>query len=116
MISKTKLTRNLAKLMLCAVFLTLFSCIDENENFTGYLVAKEYTPERMCCDDTKTICYAGFTPVYRPVVVPHTHHHSKQEAQYYWYLANKNEVIKKAVTSKLFYSKKVGTKITMKRY
>ena len=99
-------------LFILGLSLTLFSCINENEKFTGYLVAKEYTPERMCCDDTKTICYAGYVHV--PVV--HQHHHSKQEAQYYWYLANKNEVIKKAVTSKLFYSKKVGTKITINYY
>jgi hypothetical protein len=116
MITSTKLTRNLAKLMLCAVFFTLTSCIDESEKITGYLVAKEYTPERMCCDDTKTICYAGFTPVSRPVVVPHTHHHSKRSDEYYWFIANKNEVIKKRVSPKLFYSKKLGTKVTMKRY
>lgn len=100
-------------LFILGLSLTLFSCINENEKFTGYLVAKEYTPERMCCDDTKTICYAGYVHVPRVV---HQHHHSKQEAQYYWYLANKNEVIKKAVTSKLFYSKKVGTKITINYY
>jgi hypothetical protein len=118
MLKSTKLTRNLAKLMLCAVFFTLTSCIDEK--ITGYLVAKEYTPERMCCDGTETICYAGFTPVSRTVFVPHTHHHthhhhSKRSAEYYWFIANKKEVIKKRVSPKLFYSKKLGTKVTMKR-
>ena len=116
MFSNTKPSRNLAKMLLCAVFLGLTSCINESEKITGYLVAKEYTPERMCCDGTKTICYAGFTPVSRPVVVPHTHHHSKISAEYYWFIANKNEVIKKRVSSKLFYSKKLGTKVVMKRY
>ena len=116
MFTNKNLFSNACKLVLCAVFFTLTSCIDESEKITGYLVAKEYTPERMCCDGTKTICYAGFTPVSRPVVVPHTHHHSKISAEYYWFIANKNEVVKKRVSSNLFYSKKLGTKVTMKRY
>ena len=76
-------------------------------------MAKEYTPERMCCDGTETICYAGFLYVHVPVV--HQHHHQKQEADYYWYVADKYEVIKKRVSKETFYSKKLGTKVTMKR-
>ena len=114
MIPNTKSRYIFIRLLLCTVLLTACSQKETDENFTGYLVAKEYTPKRMCHDNTKTLCYASFAP--QPVVHinPPPHHHSKQNAEYYFYLANKKEVVKKAVTPKLFYSRKVGTKITIK--
>lgn len=98
------------KTLILLIAFILFGC--SNEKFTGYLVAKEYTPERMCCDGTKTICYAGFLYVHIPTT--HTHRHQKLHADYYWYVANKCQVIKKRVSKETFYSKKLGSKIIIK--
>ena len=91
------------------------SCIDSNKKFTGYLVCKEYTPERMCCDNTKTMQYAGYIPITpRPVV--NTHKHTRQDAEYYFYIANKDNIKKKKVSKDVFNKNTLGSKLIVNYY
>jgi len=90
----------------------LCSCVDENETFTGYLVAKEYTAEHMSNETPKTLSYAA---VYIPMAHPHTppppH---KIDAQWVWFIANKDAIIERNVSEQMFNTKKCGDKITIK--
>ena len=87
----------------------LFSgCVDDNETFTGYLVAKEYTPEHMSNESAKIISYAA---VITPPPTPY-----KVNAERVWFIANRNEVIQKSVSQQMFNTKKCGDKVTVKRW
>jgi hypothetical protein len=92
---------------------SLSSCVDENETFTGYLVAKEYTPEHMSNETPKTISYAGVIIVPKPVQPPPPY---KVDAKWVWFIANKDEVITKNVSEKMFHTKKCGDIVTVKRW
>jgi hypothetical protein len=97
------------KLFFVLLLITAASCNQEH-SFTGYLVAKEYTPEHMCHDNVKTQSFA--------VVVPHVvhtpkHSHSKVEERYVWFVANKHRVREFKVSINRFHTAKCGDKVTM---
>lgn len=92
----------------------LSGCCDKSETFTGYLVAKEFTPEHMSNENVKTISYAGYVPIVphiTPAPAPH-----KVDAEWTWFIANRNEVIQKCVSQEMFDTKKCGDKVTVKRW
>ena len=101
-------------LAVASVFLAagLSGCVDESETFTGYIVAKEYTPEHMSNESAKTISYAAV--IITPRVPPRTPPH-KVDAKWVWFIANKNRVIQKRVSQQMFDTKKCGDKVTVKR-
>ena len=88
------------------------SCADGPTDFTGYIVAKEYTPGHMCHDDVKTVSYA----VVHVPIVHHTttHTHTWQPSTFIWFVANKNDIEQFSVDSVLFHSRKCGENVTMK--
>ena len=100
-------------ILILIISLLFFGCIDQNQTFTGYLVAKEYTPEHMSNESEKTVSYATIVPYVTHVNPPPPH---KVDAKWVWYIANKNEIICKAVNKDVFDTKKCGEKITVKRY
>ena len=73
------------------LFCIVHSCTQEprKEPFTGYVVAKEYTPRHMCHTEVTTVVEAGYTPVHIPV---HTHTHHMQEPEFILHVANKDEL------------------------
>jgi hypothetical protein len=102
------------RLIIITLLSTLISCVDPNEKFTGYIVAKDYTPEHMSDKSSKTISYSGL------IILPHTVYHKPQPRKipekWVFHIANKHETISKCVSEKVFNSKKCGDKITIKRY
>lgn len=105
------------KLILSIGLMILFTaCKDPNEKFTGYLVAKEYTPAHMSNEKSKTVTFSSFAYVPTVPIHPSSSKPRKISEKWVWYIANKREVIQKQVSKKLFYSKKCGDKITIKRY
>ena len=97
---------------------TLLSCSEENKAFTGYIVAKEYTPEHMSNERAQTKSYS-ITSTPRVVVVPHVPARpappSKIRARYVWYVANKERVVSVEVTAQMFNVKKCGELVTVYR-
>jgi len=77
--------------MIIGVVLIVYSCNDEprKEPFSGYVVAKEYTPRHMCHTEVTTVVEAGYTPVHIPV---NTHIHHMQEPEFILHVANKDEL------------------------
>ncbi len=112
---KNKFSINRLKLAFASLFLAvvLSGCVDENETFTGYLVAKEYTPEHMSNKSEKTISYAIVIVPTRVAPPPAPH---KVDAKWVWFIANRNEVIQKYVSQEMFDTKKCGDKVTVKRW
>lgn len=101
------------KILLSAFIAALFSgCDNRNEPFTGYLVAKEYRPERMSNEPVRLVDYAAFVPP-RVVTVPHSNTPQKIEAEWIWFVANKREVLPFRVSEQMFDTKKCGDKVTM---
>lgn len=88
------------------VFLAVIAGCNDGP-FTGYLVAKEYTPEHMSTEPSETVSFAIVVP--RPVVTPPRKVHEK----WVWYVANKDGVRSYEVTPCRFHTKKCGDKITM---
>ena len=98
-------------LILIVVILGVYTSNPDKE-FTGHIVAREYTPGHMCHSESK-IYSLSF------VHVPHTstrttHHHKWEKSKFIWFVANKNEVRNFYVDSLLFYTRKCGEKVTMK--
>jgi hypothetical protein len=93
----------------------LSGCVDKNETFTGYIVAKEYTPEHMSNESEETISYAGFVPVI-PHHVTRPPAPRKVDAKWIWFIANRCGVIQKCVSQQMFDTKKCGDKVTVKRW
>lgn len=103
------------KLIIIALSVVLLGCVDKNEQFTGYLVCKEYTPSHMSNESVNSIEYS-YVPIH-----PITTHHPppkphRVEEKYTWYVANKHRVIERQVTKELFNSKKCGEKVTINCY
>lgn len=101
-----------------AIFITLLSIMaycesHSNKYMTGYIVAKEYTPEHMSNESEKVTSYASL--LYVPIHVPHASSHPHKVAEsYVWYVANKNKTRRFRVSKGLFFSKKCGSKVVMK--
>lgn len=93
------------------IMLILFGCFNKDKTFTGYLVAKEYTPEHMNTESQKTISYAILGT--HPMPMPPRY---KIRAKWNWYIANRDEVIQISVSKEMFDTKKCGDKITIKRW
>ena len=91
----------LAIIMLC-------SCQQE---FTGYVVCKEYVPAHMDNQEPKTTQEAGI--VYVPVVVAH-HTPELIKSQWFVYVANKDAVRQFEVDSVRYLHIKICQKITFK--
>lgn len=104
------------KLYFANIFLlALFSgCNSENEKFTGYLVAKEYTPEHMSNETPEKVIYASV--IVPRIVTPHVSKPHKVDAKYVWYIANKDIILSREVSYQMFNTRKCGDKITINRY
>jgi hypothetical protein len=100
------------KINILFLLLLFTSCVDENETFTGYLVAKEYTPEHMSDKKVKTYSYSVIVVPPRPASPSPT----KVKEKWVWFIANKNMVLERRVTKQLFNTKKCGDKVTIKRW
>jgi hypothetical protein len=83
---------------------------DKPKTFTGYLVAKEYTPQHMSNENERTVSYSVFIPtvVHNNPPPPH-----KVNSSFVWYVANKHQVISKNVDSLRFDTKKCGQLVTV---
>ncbi len=103
------------KKILLFSFVLFSSCQDQSKIlFTGYLVGKEFHKQRMSNESEKIVNYSIIVP--HIVNTPHAPPPHKIEKKWLWYIANKNEVICKQVTSSLFNTKKLGQKVTIKKY
>ena len=90
----------------------LCGCCDEKEIFTGFIVAKEYTPEHMSDQGVQTMSYA----ISVPVIVSHPPAPHKVYAEWVWFVANRDCTIRRSVSREMFNTKKCGEKVTVKRY
>jgi hypothetical protein len=91
--------------------LFLYGCCDEKEIFTGFIVAKEYTPEHMSNQGSYPVSYAVVVPIIAHPPAPH-----KVYAEWVWFVANRDCVIRRCVSKEMFNTKKCGEKVTVKRY
>lgn len=86
----------------------------EPTNFTGYLVAKEYVPAHMSNQTVAPVRAAGVVIVPHPIHVhrtpPKPHRIS---AKWYWYVANKYEVVELQVDSARFNTHLCGEVVTI---
>jgi hypothetical protein len=107
--------RNIIKIasILALVFIS-FSCKNKDEKFTGYIVAKTYINEHYDNQEPKITNYAW-------VIIMPVNVHSETKAkliseQWIWHIANKDKIIRKSVTKRLFFTKKLGDKVTVNKY
>lgn len=77
-------------------------------SFTGYIVAKEYTPAHRSNEVPKTVSYAVTPIVPRIVTAPPPNFVANR---WTWYVANKYEVKKFNVDSVMFFSCGCGDKV-----
>jgi len=111
-VTTTSKTLLLVSTLLSVVFL---SCVDPKEKFTGYIVAKIFTPEHMSNESARCVVYAA---VFVPPMVHHTPPPKPHKIENSWsiFIANKDMILEKKVSKSFFDSKKCGEKITMYRY
>jgi hypothetical protein len=94
----------LAIVMLC-------SC---QQDFTGYVVFKEYVPLHMDDQEPKTVQQATFIPA--PIIVAHPIQHTPEliKSKWFVYVANKDAVRQFEVDSVRYLKIKICDKITFK--
>lgn len=88
--------------------LFLFGC--RPDNYSGYIVCKEYTPEHECHSKVEVVREAAFIPPPRVVVAP-PHHHKTQKAEYKIYIANRDFVRNINVSEATYMKFKVTDKV-----
>lgn len=103
-------------LLLFLVIILFFanSCTNMRTPFKGYVVGREYVAEHMCCDNEDTYEHVCEATVIVPHVQPHVvHHHTRQEATYTLWIANKYAVHQVRVSKELYELHPMLSKISV---
>lgn len=100
-------------LTLILISFLFLSCKHSNNQFTGYVVHKEYLEGHMCHSEFKEIQQADLSIVIVPRTHVATHSHSWQESQFNIYVANKNYVRCFPADSLKWLKYQLGKKVTL---
>ena len=103
--------------------LVLYSCVDTNTPFTGYVVHKEYTPEHYGTNNKITYCEATFVPMGGATaattnMMMQNSRKRREETQYFkstWkiWVANKDRIITSDIDSLTYIDIQCGNKVVI---